>query len=182
MDLPDDQKAIKCQWVYDIKSDGCKKARLVAKGFSQIEGLDFDKIFSPVVRFESVRTILALAALENWTVESLDVTTAFLYGKLDEEIYIEQPPGYRIKGQEHKVFKLKRAIYGLKQAARAWWIELAASLKELGFNKTYADAGIFIAQHANGTFAIILAYVDDILLVGPNKAWIKVKKQMSTLR
>ncbi|KDR64931.1 hypothetical protein GALMADRAFT_82511, partial [Galerina marginata CBS 339.88] len=89
-----------------------------AKGFSQIEGLDFDEIFSPVVRFESVRTILALAALENWKVESLDVVTAFLYGKLDEELYMEQPEGFTVPGQPHKVLRLLRAIYGLKQAAR----------------------------------------------------------------
>ena len=77
-------------------------------------------------------------------IESLDVMTAFLYGNLDEEIYMEQPPGYKIKGQEKKVLKLKKAIYGLKQAARAWWIELAKSLKELEFSKIYTDAGIFI--------------------------------------
>ena len=177
VDLPAGRKAIKCRWVYDIKSDGRKKARLVAKGFSQIEGLDFDEIFSPVVRFESVRTILALAALENWTVESLDVMTAFLYGNLDEEIYMEQPPGYAIKGQERKVLKLKKAIYGLKQAARAWWVELAKSLKELGFDRIYADAGIFICRHSNGTFAIVLAYVDDILLVGPDRAFILSRKK-----
>src|SRR5258705_5148668 len=83
---------------------------LVAKGFSQVEGLDYNEIFSPVVRFESVRLLFALAALENWHMTALDVKTAFLYGQLDEEIY---------KGQELKVLRLRRAIYGLKQASLA---------------------------------------------------------------
>jgi len=76
---------------------------LVAKGFSQIEGLDYDEIFSPVIRFKSIRTILALVALENWTIEALDVKSAFLYGPLDEEIYMEQPAGFKIKGREHLI-------------------------------------------------------------------------------
>ena len=102
-ELPPGRKAIKNRWVFDIKSDGRKKARLVAKGFSQIEGLDYEQIFSPVVRFETIRTILALAALEKWTVKALDVKSAFLYGPLDEEIYMEQPQGFKIKGKEHLV-------------------------------------------------------------------------------
>jgi len=85
------------------KSDGHKKARLVAKGFSQIEGIDFDHIFSPVVQYESVHLLLAVAALENWHIEGLDIKSAFLYGQLDEEIYIEQPEGFKIHGQEWKV-------------------------------------------------------------------------------
>jgi len=85
-DLPPGHKAIKNCWGFDLKSDGCKKACLVTKGFSQIEGLDFDEIFSPVVQFESVCTILVLAALKKWKIEGLDVKSAFLYGTLDEEL------------------------------------------------------------------------------------------------
>jgi hypothetical protein len=108
-----------------VKSlDSRKKAHLVAKGFSQREGIDFDEIFSPVVRYETVRTLLATAALENWTILALDVKSVFLYGELDEEIYMEQPQGFKIKGQETKVWRLHRAIYRLKQAARAWWNRL----------------------------------------------------------
>ena len=167
VDRPQGRNIVKNRWVYDIKSDGRKKARLVAKGFSQIEGLDYDEIFSPVVRFESVRIILALAVLEKWSIEALDVKTAFLYGKLDEEIYMEQPSGFQTAGKD-KVLRLKRAIYGLKQAARAWWIELDKSLKDFGFHRIYADAGIFICRHEDGTYAIMLAYVDDIIITGPD--------------
>ena len=177
-DLPPGRKAIKNHWVFDLKSDGRKKARLVAKGFSQVEGLDFDEIFSPVVRFESVRTILALAALEKWKIEGLDVKSAFLYGTLDEELYMEQPQGFKVPGKEHKVLRLRKAIYGLKQAARAWWHELDRSLKALNFARLYADAGIFVAKHSDGTMVIILAYVDDIIVTGPNATLVASKKKL----
>jgi hypothetical protein len=91
VDRPADRKTIKNCWVFNVKSDRRRKARLVAKGFSQVEGLDFNQIFSPVVRFETVHLILALAALEGWSVSGLDVKSAYLYGTLDEEIYMEQP-------------------------------------------------------------------------------------------
>ena len=132
VDLPKGCKAVRNCWVFNIKSDGCKKARLVAKGFSQVEGIDFNEIFSPVVRFETVRIMLALAALNDWHISALDVKTAFLYGHLDEEIYLEQPQGFKAKGQETKVWRLKRALYGSKQSALALWKELESSMKKLG--------------------------------------------------
>jgi len=106
-DLPKGHKAIRNRWVFMTKSNGRKKARLVAKGFSQIEGIDFDHIFSLVVRYESICLLLAVAALENWHIEGLDIKSAFLYGQLDEEIYMEQPEGFKIHGQEWKVLHLR---------------------------------------------------------------------------
>ena len=88
---PRGRKVIKNRWVFDVKDDGCKQAHLVAKGFSQVEGLDYDQVFSPVVRFETVRLILAMAALEGWVADGLNVRNAYLYGELEEEIYMEQP-------------------------------------------------------------------------------------------
>ena len=85
-----------------MKSDGRKKAHLVVKGFSQVEGLDFDQVFSPVVRFETVHLMLALAALENWYITGLDIWSAYLYGKLNEEIYMEQPKGFAVPGVTHQ--------------------------------------------------------------------------------
>jgi hypothetical protein len=114
VDPPKGCKVIKNRWVFDLKSDGHKKARLVAKGFSQVEGIDYDTIFSPVVQFETVQLMIALAALQNWHITGLDVKMAFLYGELDEELYMEQPEGFKVKGQEGKVLCLKHAIYGLK--------------------------------------------------------------------
>jgi len=96
---PKRRKVIKNRWVFDVKDDGRKRARLVAKGFSQVEGLDFDQVFSPVVRFETVRLLLAMAALGGWVAYGLDVRNAYLYGELDEEIYMEQPEGFREPGK-----------------------------------------------------------------------------------
>ena len=110
-----------------------------------------------------MRLLLALAALEQWHIQAVDVKTAFLYGKLDEEIYMKQPEGFLEKGKEHLVWRLNRAIYGLKQAALSWWKELEASLKRLGFTRLQSDAGIFIHKEYN---IIIIAYVDDCLFLG----------------
>ena len=123
--------------------------------------------------------MFTLAALEAWHISGLNVKNAFLYGKLDEEIYMEQPEGFKVRGQERKVLRLRRAIYGLKQAALVWWRELANSLKELGFQRLYSDAGLFICR-AKGTYVIVVAYVDDILLVGPDASFIQSKKKLFT--
>ena len=147
VDLPKGCKAVRNRWTFNIKTDGREKAQLVAKGFSQIEGIDFNEIFSPVVHFETVRIMLALAALNNWHISALDVKMAFLYGHLDEEIYLDQPQGFIAKGQKTKVWHLKHALYRLKQLALAWWKELESSMKKLGFKCCYADAGVFIHKH-----------------------------------
>src|SRR5216683_6141753 len=166
VDPPKGRKVIKNRWVFDLKSDGRKKARLVAKGFSQVEGIDYDTIFSPMVRFETVRLMVALAALKNWHITGLDVKTAFLYGELDEELYMEQPEGFKVKGQEGKVLRLKRAIYGLKQAALAWWKALDRSMGELGFTRLRSDSGIFVNKDQS---IIIIVYIDDVLFLGADK-------------
>ncbi len=166
VDPPAGRKVIKNRWVFDLKSDGRKKARLVAKGFSQVEGVDYDEIFSPVVRFETVRMMIALAALKKWHITGLDVKTAFLYGELDEELYMEQPEGFKLKGQERKVMRLKRAIYGLKQAALAWWKALDKSMAALGLTRLQSDSGLFVNK-AKTIIAIV--YVDDVLFLGADK-------------
>jgi len=116
--------------------------------------------------------------LEKWGITALDVKLAFLYGILDEEIYMEQPIDFVSKGKERKVLWLKRAIYGLKQAAHIWWKELDQSLKELRFTCLYADAGIFVTKHSDRTLVIMLAYVDDIIVTGPNTSLVTSKKKL----
>ena len=124
------------------------------KGFSQVEGLDFDQVFSPVVHFETVCLMLALAALENWYITGLDIWSAYLYGKLNKEIYMEQPKGFAIPGQERKVLRLWHALYGPKQASLAWWHTLDESLKELRFKCLKSEAGIFFYKK-KGTNMVI---------------------------
>jgi hypothetical protein len=169
---PKGLKVIKNRWVFDLKSDSHKKARLVAKGFSQVEGIDYNAIFSPVVQFEMVQLMIALAALKNWHITGLDVKTAFLYGELDEGLYMEQPEGFKVKGQEGKVLCLKCAIYGLKQATLAWWKALDKSMGELGFTRLRSDSGIFVNKDQS---IVIIVYVDDVLFLGADK-----KKLLST--
>ena len=123
VELPKGKKAVGCRWVYKKKigSDGSierYKARLVAKGYSQQYGQDYDETFSPVVRFESLRTLLALSVQDGLCVQQLDITTAFLNGELQEEVYMEQPEGFKVRGKEGLVCRLKHSLYGLKQAPR----------------------------------------------------------------
>ena len=114
--------------------------------------------------------MLALATLENWHIESLDVHSAYLYGKLTEEIYMKQSEGFRVPGQEHKVLHLLRALYGLKQAGLAWWETLNESMKELGFERLKSDAGIFLYRKKGTNIVVAVVYVDDALFCGPTKA------------
>ena len=167
-DLPPGCKAIKNHWGFTIKSNSHKKARLVAKGFSQIEGIDFNQIFSPIVWYESVRLLSVAAALEWWYIEGLNVKSAFLYRHLDEEIYMEQPKGFKIHGQEQKVLHLCQAIYRLKQAALAWWKELLISMRKIGFQHFQSNAGIFIHKASNRDTVIAMIYVDNSGFMGNN--------------
>ena len=118
--------------------------------------------------------MLVLAALKDWHISSLDVKTAFLYGELDEKLYMEQPEGFKLPGQQHKVMHLKRAIYGLKQAALAWWKALDKSMATLGCIHLLSDSGLFINKEKN---LIIIIYVDDVLFLGANKKDISSLKE-----
>jgi hypothetical protein len=162
---PADRVPVRCRWVYSVKSDGRKRARLVAKGFSQLPGIDYDETFSPITRFESVRIILALSALNNWDIEALDVKTAFLYGELDEEIYMEQPEGFVQQGSTGMVYRLKKALYGLKQASLAWYRQAHKSLEKLGFKRCFSDSGIYLRQDKVHITLCVL-YVDNLLFLG----------------
>jgi len=103
VDLLKERKVVKNHWVFNIKPDGRYRSCLVAKGFSQVKGIDFDELFSSVVRYETIQLLLAVAALENLDIQSIDVKTAYLYSDLDKEIYMEQPEGFKLPGKENKV-------------------------------------------------------------------------------
>ena len=115
VDRPSDRKTVKCRWTYVLKADGRYKVRLVAKGYTQVQGIDYEETFSPVARYETIRYLLAHAALLDWEIEAMDVKLAYLDGVLDAEIYMEQPEGFIAQGEENKVCKLVRSLYRLKQ-------------------------------------------------------------------
>ena len=171
-ELPKDRKPVGSKWVFKrkIKADGSVeryKARLVAQGFSQKAGQDYDETFCPVVRFESIRSIVAMAASNGMLLHQMDVTSAFLNGDLDEEVYMEQPEGFQVKGKEHLVCKLKRSLYGLKQAPRCWNMTLDHQLKKMGFVQTSSDPCLYI--NLEGELFVIAVYVDDMVLATKNK-------------
>ena len=127
--LPEGKAAFGLKWVFKTKynADGRvqkHKARLVAKGYSQQQGINYEDTFSPIARFETVRTFLALASQLHWPVYQLDVKSAFLNGELEEEVYVMQLEGFIIQGKEDKVYKLRKALYGLKQAPRTWYSKI----------------------------------------------------------
>ena len=180
--LPKDRKTVGCKWVYKLKSgpDGSierYKARLVAQGFSQRYGTDYDETFCPVVRLESLRTIIALAVQHGLKLHQVDVGTAFLNGKLEEDVYMRQPEGFVTKGQEHLVCKLKKSIYGLKQSPRCWNTTLDDQLKDMGFIQSTSDPCVY--KNSGGETFLIGVYVDDIILAGKNDKIIdEVKKAL----
>jgi hypothetical protein len=119
------------------------KARLVAKGYVQQARVDFDEVFAPVAWIEFVRLLLALAAQEGWPVHHMDVKSAFLNGELNEEVYVRQPPGFIVAGQENMVLRLDKALYGLRQAPRAWNAKLDRTLGELGFSHSESEHAVY---------------------------------------
>jgi hypothetical protein len=175
--LPIGKKPIGLKWVYKLKrnSDGevqKHKARLVAKGYVQKHRVDYEEVFAPVARLDTVRFMLALAANLGWKVHHFDVKSAFLHGDLEEEVYVSQPEGYVVKGKEQYVFRLSKALYGLKQAPRAWNVKLDKSLKKLGFSRCLCDQAVYI--RGEGMDSVILGiYVDDLIVTGGNPDSVK---------
>lgn len=185
-DLPHSHKAIGLKWVFKVKRDEGGaivkyKARLVAKGYVQRAGIDFEEVFAPVARLDSVRLLLAIAAQESWEVHHLDVKSAFLNGDLEEEAYVEQPPGFVKPGKEGKVLRLKKALYGLRQAPRAWNAKLDSSLAHLGFVRCPSEHAVY--TRGSGADRLLLGvYVDDLIITGASTTSIGAfKKEMMSI-
>ncbi|KAJ3708504.1 hypothetical protein LUZ61_012209 [Rhynchospora tenuis] len=183
-DLPSNKKAIGCKWVYRIKynSDGSVeryKARLVVLGNRQVEGIDFKETFAPVAKMVSVRTFLAVAVARGWELHQMDVHNAFLHGDLHEEVYMRLPPGFASK-HPGKVCRLRKSLYGLRQAPRMWFSKLTEALKAYGFTQSYADYSLFTLEKQD-TFLAILVYVDDLVIAGNNSdAIVRFKQYLSS--
>ena len=166
---PTNAKVVKTRWVLRIKDNGRYKARFCAKGFTQRWGEDYDETFTPVAKYNSVRTLFALmAGLKGAKVHQMDVNTTFLYSSLVEEVYVEQPEGLEIPSKENWVCKLNRALYGLKQSPRAWFSLIAPTLVDFDFQQCEADPCIFVHTNVKGEKTYIALYVDDFLIAGEN--------------
>ena len=186
VELPSGKSIVSNKWVYTIKckADGTPqryKARLVARGYEQQHGIDYEETFAPVVKWGTIRTLVALAAFQGWKLFHMDVITAFLNGDLEGEVYISQPQGFVLPGQEHLVCRLRKALYGLKQAPRAWYAKIDTYLKNQGFTKAAADSNLYVITHEDKILILVL-YVDDLLFTGNCSQWIDwFKSQLKSM-
>lgn len=171
VELPQGRTPIKCKWVFTIKErSNCTtpryKARLVAKGFAQKPGVDYGETFAPVMKMDSIRIILSLVTKYNLNITHFDVKTAFLYGELKEELYLMQPEGFN--DGTHRVCRLKKGLYGLKQSSRSWNKKLNKFLEDFGLQRINSDPCVYFME-ANGIIIILGIYVDDGLLSSNSK-------------
>ncbi|GJW09088.1 putative ribonuclease H-like domain-containing protein [Tanacetum coccineum] len=192
VDLPYRKKAISTKWVYRNKKDERgvvvrNKARLVAQGHRQEEGIDYDEVFAPVARLEAIRIFLAFASYMGFIVYQMDVKSAFLYGKIDEEVYVSQPPGFLDPKYPEKVYKVVKALYGLHQAPRAWYATLSTFLLKNGYRRGTIDKTLFLKKDKHDII-LVQVYVDDIIFGSTKKSWcdefealMKSRFQMSSM-
>ncbi|GKF01143.1 putative ribonuclease H-like domain-containing protein, partial [Tanacetum coccineum] len=167
MDLPYGKRAIGNKWVYRNTKDKRgivirNKARLVALGYTQEEGIDYDEVFAPVARIEAIRLFLAYASFKDFVVYHMDVKSAFLYGKIEKEVYVCQPPGFEDPEFPNRVYKVQKALYSLHQAPRAWYETLSTYLLNNGFHRGQIDRTLFIKM-VKGDILLAQVYVDDII-------------------
>ncbi|GJV14841.1 putative ribonuclease H-like domain-containing protein [Tanacetum coccineum] len=166
VDLPFGKKAIRTKWVYKNKKDErgvevINKARLVAQGYTQEEGIDYDEVFAPVARIEAIRIFLAFASYMGFIVYQMDVKSALLYGTIDEEVYVSQPPGFVDPKFPKKVYKVVEALYGLHQAPRAWYATLSAFLEKKSMTDQQEDQ-----QQQQNMLDALLVLIDDHVKIG----------------
>jgi len=175
--LPKDRKSVGCKWVFHTKRDASghivrHKARLVAKGYSQVQGVDFNETFAPVVKFTTIRCMLAIGSAMDFEIHQMDVKTAFLNGELEEDIYMDQPQGFVQDGKEHLVCKLKRSLYGLKQSPRAWYQRIDMFFTHEGFSRSQPDHSLYVKQTGE-YLLIVIIYVDDLIILASNVSILK---------
>ena len=169
---PKNRSVVGTKWVFTNKTDADgtvirNKAILVAKGYSQQEGIYYDETFAHVARLEAIRMFSAYAAHKKFKVFQMDVKSAFLNGELEEEVFVEQPPGFIDSRFPNHVYRLDKALYGLKQAPRAWYETLAQFLLENGFTRGTIDKTLFYINKGNDLLQVQI-YVDDIIFGSTN--------------
>ncbi|GJR42701.1 retrovirus-related pol polyprotein from transposon TNT 1-94 [Tanacetum coccineum] len=173
VDLPHGKRAIGTKWVYRNKKDERgimirNKARLVVQGYTQEEEIDYDEVFALVARIEAIRLFLAYASFKDFVVYQMDVKSAFLYGKIEEEVYVYQPLGFEDPEFPEKVYKVEKALYGLHQAHRAWYETLSTYLLDNGFQRGQIDKTLFI-KRVKSDILLVQVYVDDIIFGSTKK-------------
>eukprot|EP00253_Pinus_taeda_P032168 PITA_32168 len=167
---PKDRSVVGSRWIYKIKYaiDGSVKkykARFVAKGYAQKEGIDYVETFTSAARYTSIRSVISLAAQLGWEIHQMNLKISFLKGLIEEEVYIEQPEGFNTHEKSTHVCRLKKALYGLKKAPRAWYGRIDNYLQRLGFIKSDADPNLYYLMVENEPLILVL-YVDDMFLTG----------------
>nr|GEV01052.1 zinc finger, CCHC-type [Tanacetum cinerariifolium] len=178
---------IGCKWIFKrkMKVDGTVdkfKARLVIQGFRQKEGIDYFDTYAPVVRITTIRLLLDLVAIQNLVIHQMDVKTAFLNGDLDEEVYMKQPKGFIMPSNEHKVCKLVKSLYGLKQAHKQWHQKFDEVVLSSGFHLNQSDKCVYSKFDDFGKGVIIYLYVDDMLIFGTDQNQVDKTKKFLTSR
>src|SRR4051812_14959001 len=178
--LPAGKRAVGCKWVYTVKQTpegkvDRYKAMLVAKGYSQTYGIDYDETFAPVAKMSTVRMLVSCAANFDLALHQLDVKNAFLHGDLQEEVYMEMPPGFSTQQTTGKVCRLKKSLYGLKQSPRAWFDRFRRAMCKVGYKQSNGDHTMFY-KHENGRITILTVYVDNIIITGDVMKGIRMLK------
>ena len=183
VECPDNVNIIGCKWVFKIKRTAAGKidkykACLIAKGYSQVHGIDYDETYAPVAQLASLRTILAVAACNDWDIEVFDFHSAFLNGKLNEgeNLYMELPPSYKVEGKfKRPIAKLHVTLYGSKQGTLKWYLELCATLNALGLKCSHSDWGIFYT-HIGQDILVLVNHIDDCTVTRSSCELIKLFK------
>nr|GEW70742.1 putative ribonuclease H-like domain-containing protein [Tanacetum cinerariifolium] len=175
VDLPFGKKAIGTKWVYRNKKDERgvivrNTTRLVAQRHRQEEGIYYDEVFAPVARIEAIRIFLAFASYMGFIVYQMDVKSAFLYGTIDKEVYVTQPPGFVDPKFPNKVYKFVKTLYGLHQALKAWYATLSTFREKSEYRRGAIDKTLFIKQDKNDIM-LVQVYVDDIIFGSTKKSW-----------
>ncbi|KAJ0845734.1 putative RNA-directed DNA polymerase [Helianthus annuus] len=178
--LPPGKKPVGCRWVFSVKHrpDGTierYKARLVAKGYTQAYGIDYSETFSPVAKIDTIRVLFSIAANKGWPLHQFDVKNAFLHGELNEEVYMDAPPGFNENFKAGETCRLKKSLYGLKQSPRAWFGRFTLAMKKYGFKQSNSNHTFFFKRRGSLVTCLII-YVDDMILTGNDE------EEMSMIR
>ncbi|GKA08928.1 putative ribonuclease H-like domain-containing protein [Tanacetum coccineum] len=173
VDLPNGKRAIGTKWVFRNKKDEKEivirnKARLVAQGYIQEEGIDYDEVSAPVARIKAIRLFLSYASFKDFVVYQMDVKSVFLYGKIEEEVYVCKPPGFEDPDFPDRVYKVEKTLYGLHHAPRAWYETLSTYLWDNRFQRGKIDMTLFIKRY-KGDILLVQVYVDDIIFGSTKK-------------